>query len=119
MKQKKVYIAGPFRADNHWEIAENVRRAERPTILIATVGHLPFCPHSMYKNFQGALPDQFWLDATMEWLRLCDCIYLVSGWEQSEGSRAERALAESLGFPVFTNMTELLSWLENVEKDDV
>jgi hypothetical protein len=115
MKLKRVYIAGPFRGHSHWEIAENVRRAERAILPIAETGHLPFCPHSMYKNFQGALPDQFWLDATMEWLRLCDCIYLGPGWWKSAGSKAERALAEELGLSVFTSMIELQHWLRNGE----
>lgn len=115
MKQKKVYIAGPFRGSNHWEIAENIRRAERAILPIAETGHLPFCPHSMYSKFDGALPDQFWLDATMEWLKICDCIYLGPGWERSEGSRTERELAEERGLPVFTSMMELLFWLRNEE----
>lgn len=108
---KKVYIAGPFRGPDAWAIARNVRNAEIMIPIIGRLGLVPVCPHTMYSNMQGALPDEFWLEATLELLEVCDAIFLCEGWMQSEGSKGEAARAEELGMPVFQTLSELLDWL--------
>lgn len=108
---KKIYIAGPYRGESAWEIEENIRIAEQAILPIARAGGNPFCPHSMFRYMQGAMPDAFWLTGTLAWLEVCDCLYLGPGWERSAGSRAEMERATDLNMPVFTSMTALTWWL--------
>ena len=98
---KLIYIAGPFRAKSGWEVEHNIREAEELALIVAETGAVPVCPHTMYRFFNGVLPDQFWLDATLDLLRKCDAILLVPRWRESQGAKGERDEAMSLGIPVF------------------
>lgn len=97
-----VYIAGPFRAVTAWEIENNVRRAEEVGFLVAQAGAMPLIPHANTRFFHGHQTEQFWLDGTLELLRRCDALMLLPTWAQSSGARGEKAEAERLGLPVFT-----------------
>jgi hypothetical protein len=98
---KIVYVAGPFRAPTAWQIAENIRHAERYGLEVATRGAMPLIPHANTAHFHGIGADQFWLDGTMALLRRCDAILLVPGWQRSSGTRAELEEAKRLALPVF------------------
>ena len=98
---KVVYIAGPFRGPTAWDIAENIRNAERVGFEIAKFGAMPLIPHANTAHFHGTLPDQFWLDGTMELLRRCDGIVFLKGWEGSAGCRAEHEEACRLRLPMW------------------
>jgi len=111
-RMKTVYVAGPFRADSAWGIEENIRWAEQYGLKIAKMGAAPVIPHTMYRFYTGALPDQFWLDATLEVMRHCDAVFMCAGWGQSSGSRGEKAEAERLKMPVFENLEDVRKWLE-------
>jgi hypothetical protein len=114
---KTVYIAGPFRASSAWLIEQNIRKAEEYALDIAVMGAAPLCPHTMYRFFQGALPDRFWLEVTMELAKKCDAIFMCNGWEQSSGSRGERHEMIALGRPVFESFAMLDEWLREEDVD--
>jgi hypothetical protein len=107
---KIVYIAAPFRAKNAWEIEKNIRRAEVIGFEVAKLGAMPLIPHANTRFFHGTLPDQFWLDGTMELLRRCDAAFFLAGWEKSSGCRAEREEAERR-MAVFEYLPDLELWL--------
>lgn len=117
MKRKKVYIAGPYRGPHALVIEENIRQAESSILPIAEAGGNPFCPHSMFRFFQGTLPDEFWLDSTLEWLETCDALFLGKGWHRSKGSIMECVRAVEIGIPVFKKMEDLTAWLTYGEDD--
>jgi len=107
-----VYIAGPFRAKNGWELTKNVRKAEDAIgdlMIIPDV--LPVCPHTMFKNFDRTKNDKFWIDATLELMRRCDSVLVLEGHEHSEGTKGEIAEAKRLGIPVFYRTTEVFNWV--------
>ena len=58
---KVVYVAGPFRGPNAWEIEENIRRAERLALEVWRLGCACLCPHTNTRFFQGAAPDAVWV----------------------------------------------------------
>lgn len=64
-----VYIAGPFRAENAWEIEQNIRRAEEAALELWRAGAAVLCPHTNTRYFQGAAPDHVWLEGDLELLR--------------------------------------------------
>lgn len=104
---KVVYIAGPFRASNSWDMEQNIRRAEEIALRVWRLGLAVICPHANTRFFQGAAEDRVWLDGDLELLRRSDAVLLVSGWENSSGTRQEVAAAKALGIPVFHSVTEL------------
>lgn len=109
-EQKVVYIAGPFRASSSWGIELNIRRAEELALLAWTAGFAVICPHANTRFYQGALPDEVWLDGDLEILRRCDAVLLVDGWEKSKGTAGEVAVAREEGIPVFEDIRELMEW---------
>jgi hypothetical protein len=110
-----VYIAGKFRGRDSWVIENNIRRAEELSLQVDTLGGvIALCPHTNTRFFQGALPDDFWLEGTLELMRRCDAVLMVPGWEESVGARGEKAEAERRGMPVFTSLADLDWWLRNV-----
>lgn len=104
---KVVYIAGPFRGETSWEVAENVRAAERVGLEVARLGYMPLTPHANTAHFDGCLPDAFWLEGTLELLRRCDAVVLVPGWERSRGTKAEIREAEARKIPVFQSPADI------------
>jgi len=107
-----VYVAGPFRGPHAWAIEQNIRRAEEAGFEVAKLGAMPLIPHTNTRYFHGALPDQFWLDGTVELLYRCDAALFIEGWENSSGSRNEYEECKRRGIPAFTTLQELAVWLE-------
>ena len=109
---KVVYIAGPYRGPNAWEIEQNIRRAEELALEVWKRGAMAHCPHTNTRHFQGALPDEVWLLGGLELLRRCDAVLLTPDWERSTGAREEVARAHAEALPVLHNLKELESWLK-------
>jgi len=102
-----VYVAGPFRGANAWEIEQNIRRAEELALQAWHAGFAVLCPHTNTRFFQGAAPDDVWLDGDLELLRRCDAVLLTNDWARSSGARAEVNFADSLGVPVYGTLATL------------
>lgn len=108
---KLVYVAGPFRASNSWEIEQNIRRAEELALKVWQAGAAAICPHANTRFYQGASPDQVWLDGDLEMVRRVDALIMTDDWNRSVGARAERELAIELNIPVFYSIRTLKEWL--------
>lgn len=110
-----IYIAGPFRGPNSWEIEENIRRAERLALDVWRLGAAAVCPHTNTRFFQGAAADEVWLDGDLAILAKCDGILMTPDWQRSSGATAELRFAESRGLPVFLTLEDLTAWLNAQE----
>lgn len=99
-KPRVVYVAGPFRARTPWEVEQRVRRAEEASVLLWQAGVINLCPHTQGRFTNGLFDDDI-LAGMLELASRCDAILLLSGWENSAGSRAEAALMESLHKKIF------------------
>lgn len=89
----KIYIAGPMTG-----LPEFNRPAFNSAAkVLAAGGNVPLNP--------AILPDGLtqpeYMDICLAMLRCADGIYMLSGWKESAGARAEKALAEKLGLFVF------------------
>ena len=111
---KLVYVAGPFRATNSWEIEQNIRRAETLALEVWKAGAACICPHANTRYFQGSCLDNVWLEGDLEMVRRCDALLMVPGWQNSVGSVAEHALAKSRGILIFTSLMALQMWLSGM-----
>jgi len=103
-----VYIAGPFRGPNSWEIESNIRRAEALALEVWCAGFAAICPHANTRFFQGAAPDSVWLKGDLDILGRCDALLATEDWERSEGARAEVGFARENSIPVFFSLEELI-----------
>lgn len=118
---KTLYIAGPFRGPTAWDVRCNVHRAEQKAAeligIAAEFGQAVavLVPHSLGANFNGTMTNEYWLEATMEWLRRCDAVFMLDGWSRSQGATAERAEAMRLGKPVFFNPDDVVLWLKGAK----
>lgn len=108
-KMLVVYIAGPFRAANAWEIEKNIRRAEELSLQVwlSNPRMAAICPHTNNRFFSGIEPVQIWLEGDLEILRRCDALLTTDDWMNSQGARAEVLEAVSLRIPVFHSIVDL------------
>lgn len=116
MKIPVVYIAGPFRAPNAWEIEQNIRRAEEWALAVWRLGAAALCPHCNTRFFQGAAPDEVWLDGDLALLSKCDAVFMIPGWQRSTGARSELEYARTLGIKSFETFGALRDWIEYYKK---
>lgn len=108
---KVGYVAGPFRGASHWDIAENIRNAERLALAVWKLGAACICPHANTAHFQNAAPDEVWLQGDLEMLARCDFVLMTPDWQRSTGARAEYDFAKDKGIPIFFDLPTLESWL--------
>lgn len=110
---KLVYVAGPYRGENSWEVEKNIHRARSLGAYVAKeTGAMPVIPHANTAHFDGLKPDEFWIEGTLELMRRCDAIIIGAGWSDSEGTKAEIKEAMAIGVPVAWSLADLLEILE-------
>ena len=108
---KAVYIAGPFRGPDSYAIHQNICRAEELALRVwQTETMCALCPHLNTAHFQGAAPDEVWLNGDLELLKRCDAVLLVPGWNKSTGTLAEIDFARQHCIPVFKTFEDLREW---------
>jgi hypothetical protein len=115
---KIVYLAGPLRGKNGWQMELNIRRAEELSLRVWQLGAACICPHSMNRYFFGALGphgDQMFLDGDFEIIRRCDAILFTPDWKKSTGARAEHKVAKQHGITILYDLDELEAWLVKEE----
>ena len=103
---KIIYVAGPYRADTIRGMVENIRRAEAAALHLWKAGWAVICPHKNTELFDGHCADDVWLRGDLAILSRCDAVYMLNGWENSEGATEEHRLAQKLGLTVMYQMGE-------------
>jgi hypothetical protein len=98
---KIIYIAGPYRGADMWIVNCNIHKAETAARMIAGLGAMPLSPHSLTARMSGVEAEKFWISGTLELMRRCDAVFVLSGWRASEGTKGEIAEAERVGLPMF------------------
>jgi hypothetical protein len=86
---KVIYVAGPYRALTEYEIKQNIERAEKIAIELWKLGWAVICPHKNTAFFDGNIPDHLLLEGYLQILKRCDAIFMMPGWECSEGAAIE------------------------------
>lgn len=101
MSKRIAFISGPFRAASTWQQELNIRRAEEVALEVWRLGAAVLCPHSNSGHFEGAMPDDEFLDGYLAMLERMDAIVLLPRWSESEGSQREFRHAQTHGIPIF------------------
>lgn len=89
-----VYIAGPYGdKSGYLAIDRNIAKAREAAAWCAENGLGFFCPHLNSAHFEAVtlgVPNTFWREMDLRFLKVCDWMLMLNGWEQSEGARLER-----------------------------
>lgn len=102
---KIAYLAGPYRAATEWDVEQNIQRAEAAALQLWRQGYAVLCPHKNTAHFGGALPDQVWLNGSLEFMSRLrpdkgDIVVMLSGSEESDGTQNEKFHAHLHGLTV-------------------
>jgi len=92
-----IYVAGAYRGENKFVVIHNVNLAKKAATRLWKEGYAVICPHANSDFMDGVLPARTFLDGGLKMVEVSDVIYMLRGWEESEGSREEHELAKSLG----------------------
>lgn len=104
---KVVYIAGPFRGKDSWEIKQNINRAAALALECWRAGYVALCPHTNTADFQGAAPDNVWLEGDLELLSRCDALLTTDNWKESQCACKEVEFAQLRGIPIFHSLVQM------------
>lgn len=94
-----IYVSGRY---THGDVTENINRAREITAMLIRDGYDVICPHLNTAGFE--LYTDITYDRLIEMylsiLGRCDGIYMMSGWEQSNGANIELGYAIHNGIGV-------------------
>lgn len=91
----KIYISGKISGTrdfrNRFQKAEDHLKKDGWDVInpVAIGDLLP--PSTTYKQF---------MEIDLKLLTMCDAVYMIPGWEESEGAKTEKQLAEALGLVI-------------------
>ena len=103
---KRIYVAGPYSADNVLGVLNNIREGMRWSTRLMLDGFAPFCPwldfhyQLMLREGEQLTVDQYYA-YSLAWLRVSDAMFVIPNWTQSKGTQKEILVATELRIPVF------------------
>ena len=98
-----VYVAGPYRANTLTELVDNVNALRAAQIDLIRKGYSVINVIQQTKGLEVPFPTwdtDEWMAHDLPILAKCDAIYMVDGWEHSDGSIRELEFAKKMGIKV-------------------
>ena len=116
---KLLYLAHKIRDPRGpWWMQEHIREAEGVSLRLWMMGAAVICPGKNTLWFDGAAPDDVWLNGDLEMISRCDAVVMSPNWVTSEGAKHEREFAVSKGVPVFdwaTQQVQIARFIGGIE----
>ncbi len=108
----RVYVAGPYSADNVIDVLKNIGRGQEACAQLFRLGFSPFCPwHDkdfVIRCYQSKFTvDQFY-KYSLDWLAVSDCMIVVGDWWLSKGTMKELEFAEEHNIPVYDGIDNFI-----------
>lgn len=92
---EKVYLSGPITGTEDYESRFNAEETRFKYAGYKVVNPVKQCA----KLGTGKAHEEY-MKYILPFLLECDCIYLMEGWEESEGCKLEKLVADGCGIPV-------------------
>ena len=114
---KRVYVAGPYSANNIYDVFENMRKGMRAGVKVFLAGYAPWVPwhdfhhQLMFRDGESLSVDDYY-EMSMAWLVVSDVMLVLPGWRKSKGTCNEIAKAVELKIPIFYSLEDLINGLE-------
>jgi nucleoside 2-deoxyribosyltransferase len=108
---KRIYIAGPLTGPPI-EYLANCKRMEETAAVLINLGYAPFCP-SLDRLIFLQVDDGRGITVemikaySMTWMRQCEAVLLMPGWERSKGTLAEIEEAKRRKIPIYDTINDL------------
>jgi len=114
---KRVYVAGPYSADDISDVFENIRKGMRMGVEVFLAGYSPYVPwHDFHHNLMlrdgESLSVDDYYEMSMAWLVVSDAMLVLPGWQKSKGTIAEMTKATELLIPIYFSLADLINGLE-------
>jgi len=112
-----VYISGPITADTPEQRDANRKRGYLAAWKLLEYGFAIYCPHTVSvivaagqnpSDGDTTLPHNFIMPNDLFWVKTCDIILMLPGYEKSIGCMAELRYAQQLGKQIYYNIEDLL-----------
>jgi hypothetical protein len=110
----KVYVAGPYSADNVITVLDNIREGQRMATKVLLAGYSPFCPWLDF-HFQLMLRDGERLTVddyyrySIAWLEVSNVMLVLPGYSESGGTMAEIKRAQELNIPIYYDFNAMIA----------
>ena len=114
-----VYVAGPFIGETPWETHRNVTIAEEMSAYIwehCGEGVLVLTPHLNSGNMIGVSHERTFINAYLKVVGMCDATYILPDWEYSKGTKGEIIRVIELRKPLFFDVDELVTWVNDPDR---
>lgn len=113
---KRIYIAGPYSADNVMDVLRNIREGIDASYQILKAGFAPFCPwldyHYVLADKENKLTLEDFYNYSLAWLKVSDAILFIEDWRNSKGCLTEKLFAQKNGIPDFYSIESLIEYFD-------
>ena len=108
---KRIYVAGPYSANNVMDVLHNIRKGIRMSYIIFAEGYAPFSPwldfHYVLMDNPERLTVKNFYEYSLAWLEVSDAVFVLPDFENSKGTLAEIERAKELNIPIVYSLDEL------------
>lgn len=113
---KRVYIAGKLN-DEAVGYIKNINRMVVYAEKVRRYGFAVFIPavDFLVGVIMGDLEYKDYFDNSQPWMEVSDAVFVVPGWETSNGTKCEIKRASDLDIPVFFDLEALNGYLKDGE----
>lgn len=96
MSRPIAYVAGPYSAKTIFGVVRNIHTAWKVAHILWGNGYTVICPHAN-SAFMNTVTNKDFIERDLDIVARCDIIFMLPGWEKSQGARAEFRHAGRLG----------------------
>ena len=120
----RCYVAGAYSSNNVIGVLDNIREGMRWATKVVLDDMAPFVPwfdlhFQLMLRGDEKLTVEDYYNYSMTWLRVSDVVFVTPGWENSNGTKKEIEVANSLNIPVIYDYKELLCWKKHKESKGI
>ena len=104
--KKVAFVSAPWRNVSPWHVKQNRYEAEFMAEWLWREGFAVICPHKNSQDMDGLLPDECFLEGTLEIMCRCDFVVYNPELPISEGMRLEFWTAQHENIPIMQFIQE-------------